>query len=83
MATMAERALCAHLWGEFVKCPTTGRVLEVLRGDDKALCGCGRSNPAHPGERTERTHTHVVRFCEAATGDEYLAQRDRDRAQEG
>jgi hypothetical protein len=30
---------------EYYRCPTTGEILESLPGDDKVLCGCGKSNP--------------------------------------
>lgn len=70
-----ERALALVMWGGFYRCPTTGRVLEALPGDDKVLCGCRRSNPAVPTEETARTCTHIIRFLRAATVDEYLDQR--------
>ena len=60
------------------RCPTTGRVIEGLLGDDKVLCRCGRSNPAVPTERTERTGVHVKRFLAPATEAEWLAQIDRE-----
>lgn len=71
-----QRALL--MLGGFYRCPTTGRILEALPGDDKVLCSCGRPNPAAPQERTHQTGTHVVRFLRAASVDEYLAQRDAD-----
>lgn len=67
------------MWGGFIKCPTTGRIREVLPGDDKALCNCRTSNPRVPEERTAETGVHIARFCEQATVDEYLDQRERDR----
>jgi len=66
------------MWGGFYRCPTTGRILEQLPGDDKVLCNCGHSNPNVPQEQTERTGVHIVRFLHAATVDEYLAQ-ERER----
>lgn len=62
------------------RCPTTGRVVEGFEGDDKLLCRCGRSNPRIPDERTEQTGTHIVRFLDRATPDEYLDQIAADAA---
>lgn len=73
-----RRGVALAFWGGFYRCPTTGRIIEALRGDDKALCNCRTSNPAVPTEATHRTGTHIVRFLEQATVDDYLAQRDRD-----
>jgi hypothetical protein len=70
--------LAQRLWGAFVKCPTTSRILEVLAGDDKVMCNCGRSNPAVPQEQTEQTGTHIVRFLQRVSVDEYLEQREKE-----
>ena len=74
-----DRTLALAMWGGFVRCPTTGRILEYLQGDDKVLCGCGCSNPAVPSEQTHRTGVHIVRFLKPASVDEYLDQRDADK----
>ena len=79
-AYLVEKALAEAMWGGFVRCPTTNRIIEYLSGDDKVLCRCGRSNPRVPAELTERTGTHIVRFLEAASVDDYLAKRDADAA---
>ena len=71
----ARRALALALFGGFYRCPTTGRIVEALPDDDKVVCGCGQSNPRVPAERTEQTATHIIRFLERATVDDYLAQR--------
>jgi len=63
----------------FFKCPTTGQILEQLPGDDKVLCGCRVSNPKAPTERTEHTGTHIVRFLDAVTAEEYVDARARAR----
>jgi hypothetical protein len=63
-------------------CPTTGRVIEGLVWDDKVLCGCRRSNPRLPQERTELTGTHVKRFLEPATEADWRAQIESDDAKE-
>ena len=73
------RIVALAMWGGFVKCPTTGRVLEVLPGDDKALCNCRTSNPRIPEEASARTGTHIIRFCEVATVEEYLDQQEQER----
>jgi hypothetical protein len=59
-------------------CPTTGRVIDGLLHDDKVLCGCKRSNPIVPAERTEQTGVHIKRFLVPATEHDWLAQIDRD-----
>lgn len=76
---MADRMLAEALYDGFVRCPTTGRVVEVMKGDDKVMCGCGRSNPKCQAERTEMTGTHVVAFMSRATVDEYLEQLNKKR----
>lgn len=70
---LVERAKI--FWGAFYRCPTTNRIIECLPGDDKAICGCRKSNPNVPTECTERTGVHIVRFLTPATADEYVAQR--------
>lgn len=60
------------------RCPNTGRIIDALPHDDKAICRCGRSNPFCPQEQTERTGTHIIRFLQSATIDEYLDQREAD-----
>jgi len=69
-----DRRMLGILYDGFVKCPTTGKILEVLEGDDKVLCSCGKSNPKCQAEQTERTHTHLVSFCERASVDEFITQ---------
>lgn len=68
-----EKYLLAVYEG-FVKCPNTGRILEILPGDTKVLCNCRKSNPDFPGEDAERTGVHFVHFCEKATVREYVEQ---------
>lgn len=77
-----DRATAELLWGGFYRCPTTGRIIEALQGDDKAICGCRRSNPRMPAEQTERTGVHIIRFLDQVTTDEYLDQREADRQKE-
>lgn len=70
-----EADVARAMWGGFYRCPTTGRIIEALEGDDKALCSCGRSNPRVPSEETARTGVHIVRFLDVATAEDYVAQR--------
>jgi hypothetical protein len=63
------------MWGGFYYCPTTGFIIETLPGDDKAICGCRRSNPACRSERAEATGVHIVRFLVPATAEEYVDAR--------
>jgi len=79
---MNRRSLCLVLYDGFAKCPTTGRILELLKGDDKAICYCGKSNPKVPKERNEETHTHLVRFLEPAMVDDFLSQEKLDGKEE-
>jgi hypothetical protein len=78
-ARRRDRMVADLLYGAFVKCPTNGRILEVLHGDDKVLCSCGRANSRVPAEETGRTGTHIVRFCDPATVDQWLDQRAADQ----
>ena len=66
--------LAKVIWGGFYRCPTTGRILEQLPGDDKVLCSCGTSNPRCP---TEHPGVHVVRFLEQTTAEAYIDEFDR------
>lgn len=76
--TERERLIvqCRILWTGFYVCPTTGRILEALHGDDKVLCGCRQSNPKVPAERTEQTGTHIIRFLRPASVEAYVDQRE-------
>lgn len=73
----AEIMVAEAMWGGFFRCPNTWRVLELLEGDDKVLCPCGKSNPALPAERTEETGVHVARYLTRATAAEYVDERER------
>ncbi len=70
-------------WDGFYRCPTTGRILEAMAGDDKVLCNCGMSNPKVPSESTHQTGVHIRRFLVRATAEEYvdqtLARRKREK----
>ncbi len=73
-------SLAKFMWGGFHRCPTTGRVITSLQGDDKALCNCGKSNPACWQERTELTGVHIVRYLDPASAGAFVDQEDADRA---
>lgn len=64
---------------KFYRCPTTGRVIDAVPHDDKALCGCRKSNPKVPGEATERTGTHLVKFLERSSAKAMREQRENDK----
>ena len=36
-----RRQVALAMWGGFYVCPTNGRIIEALDGDDKAICRCG------------------------------------------
>lgn len=66
--------IAGGFYGGFYLCPTTGRVLAALQGDDKVLCGCGKSNPKVWQERTEQTGVHIVRFLTPTTAEAFAIQ---------
>lgn len=63
------------IWDAFYRCPTDGRIIEAMGGDDKVLCGCGVANPRCPQELTPRTGVHIRRFLTPATAEEYVDQK--------
>lgn len=73
-----DKRLLEMMYDGFVRCPTTGRVIEVLTGDDKVICGCGKSNPKCLLEQNERTHTHIVYFMGRATVDDFIHQEEEE-----
>ena len=74
-----EVARARALWDGFYYCPTSSRVLEALKGDDKVLCRCGKSNPKAPEEHTEQTGVHIRRFLRPATAEAFVAQENARR----
>lgn len=74
-----RRAVLTAMGMDFYRCPTTGTILEHMRGDDKVTCGCGVPNPRVPKEATAQTLTHLVRFLDRATVDEYMDQEQKRR----
>lgn len=73
----ARRALLLTM-SDFHRCPTTGRVIEGMKGDDKVVCGCGKSSPK-VRESIQGVVHHIKRCMEPATVDEYLDQEYRER----
>jgi hypothetical protein len=68
-------ALARHLF-DLHRCPTTGRIIESDKSDDKALCHCGQTNPKVAATGcTESPNTHIKRFLTVATAEEYVAER--------
>lgn len=51
----------------YLKCPTTGRTIDAIRGDDKVICNC----PA----ALQRGGTHLVSQCQASTVEKYMVER--------
>ena len=43
---------------ELYRCPNTGKIIELMTGDDKAFCNCGKANPKVP---TEPKGLHLVK----------------------
>lgn len=72
-----DKAVLALFYDGFVRCPNTGVILEILRGDDKVCCPCGKSNPRFPQENAEQTYTHLWRKCDPASAEEFIAQEQR------
>lgn len=79
--TYAERRALAESLCDFFRCPTTGRVLDGLKHDDKVICGCGKTNPvvAARGHR-EAPGVHIKTYLERATADEWIKQEEERRA---
>jgi len=51
----------------YVRCPTTDRTLDTVRGDDKVLCDCGDARN-HGG-------THLVSRCLPSTVEQWCKER--------
>lgn len=51
----------------YVKCPTTGRTIDAIRGDDKVICNCP---PA-----MQRGGTHLVSQCPGSTVEQWMRER--------
>jgi hypothetical protein len=66
-STYAERRALAEALCDFFRCPTTGRVLDGPKHDDKVICGCGKTNPvvAARGHR-EAPGVHIKTYLRAS-----------------
>jgi CDGSH-type Zn-finger protein len=73
-----DREMLLVFYDGFVRCPNTGRIIEVLKNDNKVLCRCGKSNPRFPQEDAERTGCHFVAKLRRATVDEFIEQEIKD-----
>lgn len=85
----ARRKAIYSAGNDFWLCPITGRVLSASFGDDKALCGCGKTNPAVLKVSPKADETggiagglshHIKRHMEPSTVDAFLEQKDRAEA---
>ena len=52
----------------YVKCPTTGKTLDGMRGDDKVICNCPLA--------ISRGGTHIVAQCEQSTIEQFMVEHD-------
>lgn len=56
----------ANVHSVYVKCPTTGRTLDAIRGDDKVICNCP--------EAMTRGGTHIVARCVPSTVEQWMVE---------
>ncbi len=77
MPTNPARRALAEALADFYRCPTTGRIIDGMKGDDKVLCGCGKTNPrvAERGHR-EAPGVHIKAYLQTATVDEWIKQEE-------
>lgn len=66
MAKYFNRAMAQH-FNVYVVCPTTGRTIEGMKGDDKVLCNCDAA--------MKRGGTHIVSQCAPSSVDRFMQQR--------
>lgn len=50
----------------YVKCPTTGKTLDGIKGDDKVICNCPMA--------VSRGGTHVVAMCDGSTVEQWMKE---------
>jgi hypothetical protein len=65
MARVFNKQMAKHLC-VYVKCPTSGKTLDGVRGDDKVLCNC----PA----AASRGGTHIVAQCSGSTVERWMEE---------
>lgn len=63
---MAFNKQMALAFTVYVKCPTTGRTLDAIPGDDKVICNCADA-VRHGG-------THLVSRCEQSTVEQWMTE---------
>lgn len=56
----------AQVMNVYVVCPTTGRTLDGIKGDDKVICNCDDAM-SHGG-------THLVSRCQPSTVDVWMKE---------
>jgi translation initiation factor 2 beta subunit (eIF-2beta)/eIF-5 len=66
MAEYFNAAMARH-FNVYVECPTTGRTIDGMKGDDKVICNCKAA--------AERGGTHVVALCKTSTVERYMQER--------
>jgi hypothetical protein len=59
----------------FVRCPSTGKTIDGIPGDDKVLCDCP--------DALSRGGTHLVSKCAASTVEQYMWERNLTDKKEG
>jgi hypothetical protein len=52
----------------YVRCPSTGKTIDGIPGDDKVMCNCP--------EAQSRGGTHLMSQCAASTVEQYMAERN-------
>ena len=86
----ARRRAVYAAGNDFWFCSITGRVLCAYVNDNKGLCGCGQTTPAILNASPKADETggirggmahHVKKFLAPATVDDYVAQEERDAAE--
>lgn len=74
MAKYFNRAMAQH-FNVYVLCPTTGRTIDTMKGDDKVICNCS--------EAMKRGGTHLVSQCAQSSVDRYMSERGYSDNAEG
>lgn len=74
MAKTFNRLMAQHFM-VYVLCPTTGRTIDGMKGDDKVICNCG--------EAMRRGGTHIVSQCRPSSVDKWMTEHGYADAAEG
>jgi len=59
----------------YLRCPSSGKTIEGMKGDDKVLCNCP--------EAQSRGGTHLVSKCAASTVEQYMVEHNLTDKKEG